>query len=521
MNAIVDHRAHSPQACQFGLAGLSTSGETVMTRARLFAIAALCLLIIAAGLRVYHLGKRSLWFDEALTANVSRGTVSEALEETRARGSSPIVYPYMLYVVEKVGKSADAVRAPSLLASLLAVIVMLTMARTKVGPLSALFAAAILAVSASQVRYAQEVREYSLAVLCGATMIYCLLRWETVGSRRRHPVWLYLTLFLAPLVQYGLVFLACAILGTMMIRRVTHSDDCFRFRHALVGSFCLAAGALLSYVFTLRYQFHPGRGHWYLTKNYLDVDTVNPLHFIARNSKEVMSFFIPGQIVAVCFLLAAIVFCWRQIRARRVETITLVVFLSFSLTIFASVIQIYPYGGIRQCLFLAPGLVLFAGVAFSDAVQRLHGRVQQIAVFAVLLLIFFSGYRGLLKQWPYKEYEDTVSILRELSRSSKPTDEVWVNHDAVEAVDFYLQGRDHRFVYGRYHKDPREYAPELLASIGPEHDRLWLVFSHLEQPSDLSEERLIVQSLSPEWNVRPVLSPTNAALYLAQRSDAK
>jgi uncharacterized membrane protein len=517
MTALVDNPAPWQSLWRFPGVSKRSEDTALVARVRFFVITALLILIIAAGLRIYHLGQRSLWFDEALTANVSRGTVSEAIEETRTRGSSPILYPYILYLVEKVGKSADMVRAPSLLASLLAVVVMLAMVRTKIRPSAVLFAAAILAMSASQVRYAQEVREYSLAVLCAAVMIYDLLRWEAVGSRDRYPIWLYVMLFVAPLVQYGLVFISFAILGTMVVRAISIREDNFRFRQVVLGSLCLAAGGLLSYLLTLRYQFQPGRGQWYLATNYYDPKTMGLIKFVGENSKQLMSFFVPGQVVAVCFLLAAVFFCWRQARARRIETVTLIVFLSFALTIGAAVVKAYPYGGIRQCLFLAPGFILFAGMAFDSAVQLLPGRLRQPAVFAVLVLILLSGYRGLLKQWPYKEYEDTVSILKELSRSSLPADEVWVNHDAVEAVDFYLQGRDRRFVYGRYHKDAREYEPELLASINPRSNRLWLVFSHLEQPSDLSEEGLIVHSLSPDWTVRPVLAPTNAALYFAQR----
>jgi uncharacterized membrane protein len=523
MSALAGNQSHSPQLYGVRFSGVSTRGEgtVLLTSARVFAVAAIFVIMVGAGLRFYHLGQRSLWFDEAVTANVSRGTFAEAVEETRARGSAPIIHPTILYLAEKIGKSADVVRAPSLAASLFAVVMMLMMVRAGIGPWSALFAAAILAVSGSQVRYAQEVREYSLAVLYGAVLIYCLLRWEVSGSRDRHPVWLYATMFFAPLTQYGLVFLAGAILGTMLLRCVSAEDTNCSVRQVILGSFFLVCGAVLSYAVTLRFQFRPGKGQWYLAENYFDRDGMGPLRFLATNSKQILSFFIPGQIVAVCFVLALVVFCWKQGRARHFETITFVVFLSFGLTICASLLKMYPYGGIRQCLFLAPGLILLAGVAFGDIVQSLQEQRQLAAVLAILVLILVSGYRGLVKQWPYKEYEDTVSILKELSRSSAPTDEVWVNHDAVEAIDFYLQGRDRRFVYGKYQTDPREYIPELSSAINPHTKRLWLVFSHLEQPSDLSEEHFIVQSLSPEWTVRSVVTPTNAALYVAQRPKAQ
>ena len=98
-------------------------------------------------------------------------------------------------------------------------------------PNAALFSAAILAVSASQIRYAQEVREYSLSVLCAAILIYCLLRWEAAGSRSRHPALLYALLFFAPLIQYGLVFFAFAVLSTIVLRILLTRDTRFRLSH--------------------------------------------------------------------------------------------------------------------------------------------------------------------------------------------------------------------------------------------------------------------------------------------------
>ena len=189
----------------------------ILSHRSFFLVAAVFLLIIGTALRVYHLGDRSLWYDEAVTANASSGTFTQALEKTRLF-SAPVIHPSILYLMEKIGKGPVAVRAPSVLASLLAVLMMLAMVRVKVSHNAALFSAAILAVSSSQIRYAQEVREYSLAVLIAAILIFSLLKWETSGSKSNHPILLYVALFIAPLVQYGVVLFAFAILGTVVLR---------------------------------------------------------------------------------------------------------------------------------------------------------------------------------------------------------------------------------------------------------------------------------------------------------------
>jgi uncharacterized membrane protein len=490
--------------------------QGVFSRRSFFLVAAVFLLIIGSALRVFHLGDRSLWYDEAATANASRGTIAQALEETR-RFSAPVIHPSILYLVEKVGKGPVAVRAPSVLASLLAVLMMLAMVRVKVSHNAALFSAAILAVSASQIRYAQEVREYSLAVLVAAILIVSLLRWETAGSPSRHPALLYAALFIAPLVQYGVVLFAFAILGTIVLRLLFTRSTCLSLSRAVIASAFLAAGGLLSFFVTLRYQFHAGGTQWYLAWAYFDPKTTSFLHFLIENSSRLLSFLIPGRVIDLCFAIGTVIFCVLQARSRKFNTITLLIFVSVSITVCASVARVYPYGGVRQCLFLAPVLALFTGVAFADLLERIKGSLQPVAIAGFMVLIVLSLFRGTLKEWPYREVEDTQSILKELAKSMAPNDQVWVNHDAVAAFEFYLPKKDHRFIYGKFHADANEYNPELLGSIDPHSDRLWLVFSHLEQASDQAEEQLIVNSLRPDWNVHSVIAPTNTELYVAQR----
>jgi hypothetical protein len=481
-----------------------------------FFVAAVLLLVAGGALRVYRLGDRSLWYDEAVTANGSRGTFLQVLEETR-HCSAPIIHPYILYLAEKVGNGPVAARAPSVLASLLAILVMLALVRAKVNPIAALFSAAILSFSASQIRYAQEVREYSLCVLVAAGLIFCLFRWEAEGSRKRHPILLYAVLFVAPLVQYGLVFFGFAILSTLVLRLLLSRDSCFRMAHAVIAAASLAAGGMLSFFLTLRYQFKPGGTPWYLAPQYFDRKTMSLLHFLFTNSFQLLRFLMPGHVVKLLFILAAVIFCIGQLIARKVDLITLLLLTSLSITMGASVARMYPYGGVRQCLFLAPVLALFAGVVFSELLQRLKGPARPVVTAAVMALVVGSLCRGTLRDSPYKEFEDTKTILRELAKSIGPNDQVWVNHDAVDAFKFYQGERDPRFIYGTFHVKASEYTPELLRSFDQNSDRLWLVFSHLEQPSDRAEEQLIVNSLPPRWEVHSVVAPTNAELYVAYR----
>jgi uncharacterized membrane protein len=497
-------------------AAASQPGEPpAILRGRFFLIAALLVLTIGTALRVYHVGDRSLWFDEALTANISGGTLTQMLEETRSRSSAPIVHPLVLFLIEKAGRSSVAVRALSVLASLLALLLMLALVRVGISHTVALLTTAILAVSNSQIRYAQEVREYSFAVLLASILIFGLLAWEANGSRGRHPALLYAALFFAPLIQYGLLFLALGLLVTIALRLLLTRDTRFKLSHLVMASGFLAAGAGLSLMLTLRYQMHGTA--WYLEDNYFNARTMSLPGFLSRNTRGLLDFFLPGHVTVQCFSIAAVIFCIALVRARKYDPIALLALSSVLVTACAAVVRLYPYGGVRQCLFLAPAVALFAGAVFSQLLLWLRGFLRPAATVGIVVLILFSGSRNVFRAWPYGEYEDIRSILKELARSSPPDDQVWVNHDAVPAVEFYLQGKDRRFVDGKYHKVPQEYVPELLRSVDPHSARVWLIFSHLQQQTDVAEEQLIVNTLQSGWEVRRVIAPTNAALYLASR----
>ena len=415
-----------------------------------------------------------------------------------------------------------AVRAPSVLASLLAVVMMLAMVRVKVSHLAALLSAAMLTVSASQIRYAQEVREYSLSVLFAAILIFCFLRWETERTRRGHPALLYAALFIAPFIQYGLVLFAFVILTTIGLLVWFSRDTCFRWSHAVIASSFFGAGGLLSFFLTVRCQAAQRQDQSYLAANYFDPMTMSLLGFVSTNSRALLSFLISGRVMALCFAIGAIIYCIAQARARKYERVTLLVFTSVLITLCASLARVYPYGGVRQCLYLAPVVTLFAGVVFADLLQRLKGFLRPVAMLGFITFIFLSGYRVMRSASPYQEIEDTRNVLEKVARSSAPNDRVYVYWAAVPAVDFYSRGTDHRFIYGKFHRGaPQEYVPELLASIEGQTDRIWLVFSHFQLSSastmNRSEQQLIVDSLRSAWDVQPVVTATGAALYVAHR----
>ena len=194
--------------------GFPASGVTGR-QIRVFLLCATMILLLAALLRTYHIAQRSLWLDEAIAANISRGTLGQTLILTRDLHSAPITDPLILYAIEKVNAGPLAVRIPSLVASMLAVFLMLCFVTIpSIDYKMADLAALMLSVSAAQIRYAQEVREYSLSVLYATVLLYVFLSYISKKDKPSSPIPLYIALFGAPLIQYGLVLFSFGILSS-------------------------------------------------------------------------------------------------------------------------------------------------------------------------------------------------------------------------------------------------------------------------------------------------------------------
>lgn len=125
-----------------------------------------------------------LWLDETGTAFVVREDASQVLARaTRYQGQSPCYYLLAWASVRLLGWSEVALRLPSLLATLLAVVGLSWLARRTWGPEAGLVAPAVLAID-SQVSYLDG-RPYGLALACMTLAAVALVRWvERPGLAR-------------------------------------------------------------------------------------------------------------------------------------------------------------------------------------------------------------------------------------------------------------------------------------------------------------------------------------------------
>ncbi|HID75968.1 MAG TPA: hypothetical protein EYP56_08230, partial [Planctomycetaceae bacterium] len=172
-----------------------------------FRILLLLVVIGGASLRLFAIGAKGLWLDEALSWRLAQFPVSMMIERT---GESTTVHPPLYFVLLRAwtasfGDSEAALRSLSAVAGILAVLAVYFLAAElasfvprRYGPCvwrirvcSGVLAATFLALSPLHVYLAKQARGYTLATLWFVLCSWALLRGLPVGSRGWHrSAWL-------------------------------------------------------------------------------------------------------------------------------------------------------------------------------------------------------------------------------------------------------------------------------------------------------------------------------------------
>ena len=435
-------------------------------KTRLYYAACVVLLVVAAGLRFHDLPEKSLRTDEAVTANISRGALSEVIPGTRYRNSSPILYPLALYAVQKVDVSAFSARVLPALASVLTVAVLLfLLPRAGVSRWAAFLAALLATLSVEAIRHAQDVREYSIDALLAVLMIAGLLWYLRDGKKTL----LCVSLFLAPLVQYGLVLFGVAVMGAAMILPPPATlavsewnSSLSRIRHWLTPRIalvwpagCFLVGCAISYAVTVRYQWQLEGGYGY--DDYYNqgaFDAADLLGFTASRTWDLLNYHLP-QAVAVLAVGVLALMLTASLKRRRLDALVTLALLAVGIAIFAALLTLYPLGGIRQNLYLGPIVFLAVGVAFHWTAGCLasltrRGWLAPALAVAVAGAIALAGVSAMRQDSPYQTPENIKSVLAVLQERVREEDMVYAGWGAVPAMQFYQgkEGRPANYHYG-------------------------------------------------------------------------
>ncbi len=495
---------------------------------RLALAAFLSLLIAATALRFYDLPGHDLWYDEAVASNNSSGALSEVVPNTRQRNSSPILYPLALWAVQKVDVSAFSVRVLPATASVLTVAVMLfLLPRLGIARGAAFLAALLTTLSVAAIYHAQDAREYSIDALLAVLMIAGLL-WYLRDGRKDL---LCVSLFLAPLLQYGLVLFGAAVIAAAMLLPSPQTlaaaegntypgrvRNWIEQRSALLWpAACFLAGCAISYAVTLRYQW--GRWGWgadsYQTNRYQGgFDAPSIFEFSFDGTWRLLTYHLP-EVVAVLAVGAFALMLMASLKRRRLDAIATLALLAVGIAIFAALLTIYPLGAIRQNLYLGPIIFLAAGVSIywmAESLAPLTRRAWMAPALAAAAAgaIALAGVSALSQDSPYKSGQNAKSVIAFLEKNVEEGDMVYVATYAIPPIKFYQDEKPSNYYYAEagcwdaFEECIQEMLQLALSRHGVT-NRIFMVHNYesIGEELDLLEEQVSVKRFlaDGEWNI--------------------
>lgn len=146
--------------------------EWISSHAALFAV---LITVLAAALRVFHLGARSLNLDEGFSIFLARASVSEFWSFVRLGEFNMVLYYSLLRGVSGVASTEAAYRSLSAFFGIITIPVLYMLGRRLYGPVAGLTAALLFAIHPYAIAISQLARSYALVVLLAGLSSWLLL----------------------------------------------------------------------------------------------------------------------------------------------------------------------------------------------------------------------------------------------------------------------------------------------------------------------------------------------------------
>jgi uncharacterized membrane protein len=146
-------------------------------------------MLLALVLRVKGIGATDIWLDEANSWNVARLPWGAMMDNLRSSPLGPLYFVLLKLWMSLFGDSEAALRAPSLIASVLVIPVTYVIGMRTFSRRAALLGSVLLTLSPLQLYFAQEARMYMLLTLFAALYFLAYLRWRDATSAPGALVW--------------------------------------------------------------------------------------------------------------------------------------------------------------------------------------------------------------------------------------------------------------------------------------------------------------------------------------------
>jgi len=477
----------------------------------------LAVLGVAVLLRLWDLGERNLWTDEAWVALAALApSPGEALTLGR---STPPFYILSLWVLAQVFGGSEAVlRSLSFGFGVGAVILFWFAVRRLVPPATSLVGLTLVAVSPILVYFSKELKQYS-----GDAFFAVLVVWlaERLKDRPDNSAWLSLALMgsVALGFSHGAVFVLPAVLGVLWLEIPQPQ----RLRVVGLGGFWILAVAAF-FVLFYRRQVDPELvAYW--AGDFPDFSGWTPflLWLGGALGRYFHYFFHYFFSTSWGWLWGAVFAATGLVALTRKGPRCLLIYWGgpLLLALVAAALHRYPFmghfNGSRLLLFSAPWLYLIAAAGLIAVFSWLWRRPQSwLAPVLAALILITTQPLALVQEnlHPQANRQELKPIATYLSSHLLPGDLIYVYYHAIFPFKYYYRGNLDRVMWG---KSCVERNLTLPATGSEPPRRVWLVAAHFQDLGPLKE--FAARLLGPHWHQEGILTQQNAALLLFIHQD--
>lgn len=404
-----------------------------MKNSRLFhitGIAVLCVIYVAA--RLWRLTASCLWFDEIFSVHAAQHTWSTTI----GFAARDLIHPPLFYLLLKIWMSVGGdglhwLRLFPVMIAAAAVVPFLYLCRElKLTAWPQVFALLLFAVNGSLIKYAQEVRMYSLLLLLSLFSIWLFVRYFHKGKGL--PALIIVNILMVYSHYFGWLVVASEVFAIVVFQRIKIRAILLMLASCVAASipWALAVGMAASGGSELGQNIGWMERPTFFQVIQLGIALVEPFYFRASNAEPATV-----AIISVPFLLliaagiALGVFDDSKRETEKFETKRLLaIFIAVPLVsaFLASWFLPYSIWGTRHLIIVfVPGALLISAV-----IGRIEIPAARTSLFAMLVLLSGSAF-AIQTQRPTPAYIWCAWEPLAVEAAAKGSDKIYVFEDLV------------------------------------------------------------------------------------------
>lgn len=452
----------------------------------------ICILALAATLRLVHLGAESLWMDEIISVAIARldwGTFWSLVSRFEA---NMVLYYGLLHFWMKLGDSEAIVRGLSALTGFLTVPLIYALTKRMFSTRAALIGALLLAVNAFHIRFSQEARAYTLVVFLTALSSLFFIK-----AIERNFLTDWAGFVVAGTLAVYSHFFAVLILGAQLVSLILIPPRDVPWRRLLVSLSVMAFLLLPVANFVLTRD----QGQLGSVPKLRPSDVYGLFESFAGGGKLLLlAYFVPGLIACLYAVRA-----WSRSRLSP-EVWRYGFFLSWLLVpiltgLAVSILK--PLLVARYFIICLPALVILVAVGVSSF------NSGWVRAASLVVLVGLSGH-AVFSYYSHPEKEDWREATRYVvSHSSQKDGILFYIETGRLGFDYYVRrlgpvGQAWNIVFPEHFDwggDTAEAGPgeSMLATLPQHYERVWLFLSHDKTQTRRQEAVSIDTSLANKY----------------------